>query len=524
MKEHRQAMGVALGCALLAATLITMRANARKDERLSRGDKVWRLTYDVRIPDAEAGTRVRISLPVDAPSTRVVREAFIRPNLGMDVVRTKQTGRREAVAVASRNLEDLHLVARFDVHVRRAGKIRHRTSNGPLTARLRNHYLREKQNVQVTNSAVRTVLIRLISDVAAKSELPDRIADYCSENILVGGADAPSTAADVLRQNSATTLGRARAMIALCRAGNIPARLVTGFLLRNTQDAEPHFWVEAHVRDQWVAYDPERDHAGSLPSDYLAIRLDGSEIVRLASGGPVHQRFGIRRLFPTPWFVASRNDSLVDVLDLTRLPAGMQETLAILLLLPLGALITALFRNVVGTQTFGTFTPTLLALSFVYADWRTGLAVLLSVALIGLGGRTLLNRLRLLMVPRLSLVLTVVVLTLTLAVSVLDYFGLTPSARAVILPLVILTMMIERFHITTEESGVGRSFKLLGGTLLVTACCFALLRWEELGWLVLAFPEGLLFVAAALILIGRYSGYRLTELWRFRDVVREPKR
>ena len=522
MKEHRQAMAVALGCALLAAALISMRVGAQKGERLSRGDKVWRLTYDVRIQDAEAGTRIRVSLPVDAPGTRVVREAFIRPNLGMDVVRTKQTGRREAVAVASRDQEELHLVARFDVHVRRAGKIGSRTNNRPLTASLRSHYLREERNVQVTDSAVRAVLVRLFSGAAAKSELPDRIADYCSENILAGGADAPSTAVDALQQNSATTLGRARAMIALCRAGNVPARLVTGFLLRNTQDAEPHFWVEAHIRDRWVPYDPERDHADNLPPDYLAVRLDGNEIVRLVSGGPVHQRFGIRRLLPTPWFVASRNDSLVNVLDLTRLPAGMQETLAILLLLPLGALITALFRNFVGMQTYGTFTPTLLALSFVYADWRTGLAVLLSVALIGLGGRAMLNRLRLLMVPRLSLVLTVVVLTLTLAVSVLDYFGLTPSARAVILPLVILTMMIERFHITTEESGVGRSFKLLAGTLLVTSCCFALLRWEELGWLVLAFPEGLLFVAAALILVGRYSGYRLTELWRFRDVAREP--
>jgi hypothetical protein len=175
---------------------------------------------------------------------------------------------------------------------------------------------------------------------------------------------------------------------------------------------------------------------------------------------------------------------------------------------------------VIGLQTFGTFTPTLLALSFVYADWRTGLVVLFCVGLIGLGGRALLNPLRLLMVPRLSLVLTIVVLTLTLSVSVLDYLGLTPSARAVILPMVIITMMVERFHITAEESGLGRSLKLLGATLLVTACCFALLRLNSLGHLALRLPEGLLFVAAALILVGRYSGYRLTELWRFRHVAR----
>jgi hypothetical protein len=41
---------------------------------------------------------------------------------------------------------------------------------------------------------------------------------------------------------------------------------------------------------------------------------------------------------------------------------------------------------------------------------------------------------------------------------------------------------------------------------------------EYLSQILLGYPELLLFVAAALLLIGRYTGYRLTELWRFRDM------
>jgi len=137
---------------------------------------------------------------------------------------------------------------------------------------------------------------------------------------------------------------------------------------------------------------------------------------------------------------------------------------------------------------------------------------------VGLGARALLDRLKLLMVPRLSVVLTLVVLCLALAVSALDSLGLTPSARAVILPLVIMTMMIERFYISSEEDGLRHSLKLLGGTFVVAGCCLALLWWEALGQHVLRFPEAELFVAGALLLIGRYSGYRLSELFRFKDL------
>ena len=218
--------------------------------------------------------------------------------------------------------------------------------------------------------------------------------------------------------------------------------------------------------------------------------------------------------------MASRQGGPLDIVDLTLLPIGMQETLAVLLLLPAGAFITALFRNVVGLRTYGTFTPCLLALSFVYADWRAGVAVFALVMVVGLACRSLLNRLKLLMVPRLSAVLTLVVLCLAAAVAVLDYLGLTPSARAVVLPLVILTMVIERFYISSEEDGHRDALKTLAGTLVVAFCCFLLLRGETLARLALSFPEGQLFIMSALILVGRYSGYRLTELWRFREVVR----
>jgi len=130
----------------------------------------------------------------------------------------------------------------------------------------------------------------------------------------------------------------------------------------------------------------------------------------------------------------------------------------------------------------------------------------------------LLDRLKLLVVPRLSAMLTLVVLCIIFMVSVLDYFNLTPSAQAVILPMVILTMTIERFFLTSEEDSPGFALELLGATFMVGACCYGVLRWKTVGQLVFTFPELHFFTIAILVLLGRYSGYRLTELWRFRDL------
>ena len=80
-------------------------------------------------------------------------------------------------------------------------------------------------------------------------------------------------------------------------------------------------------------------------------------------------------------------------------------------------------------------------------------------------------------------------------------------------------MMIERYAITTEEESTWSASKALAGTLLVAIVCLIILRIGPVGRFVVCFPEALLFVAGSLLAVGRYSGYRLTELYRFHDVI-----
>jgi hypothetical protein len=52
---------------------------------------------------------------------------------------------------------------------------------------------------------------------------------------------------------------------------------------------------------------------------------------------------------------------------------------------------------------------------------------------------------------------------------------------------------------------------------LLTAClAYVAMTWDQLEFLMYVYPELLLVLLGATLLIGRYSGYRLTELLRFR--------
>ena len=105
----------------------------------------------------------------------------------------------------------------------------------------------------------------------------------------------------------------------------------------------------------------------------------------------------------------------------------------------------------------------------------------------------------------------------------MEYYRGGLRSQAILLPMVILTMLVERFYVTTQEDGAREALQHLAGTALVGFCCYVVLCWETVAKLLLAYPESHCFSVALMVLIGRYTGYQLWEPWRFRDLV-DPER
>jgi hypothetical protein len=199
------------------------------------------------------------------------------------------------------------------------------------------------------------------------------------------------------------------------------------------------------------------------------------------------------------------------------LPASDRQLVEFLLLLPVAALVCCVLRNVIGLHTYGTFAPALLGLAFREVGSPVGVFVLLVVLSIGWVVRRGVTRLNLLQVPRSAVMLSVVV-TLLLAFILFSNARGRPVAAAIpFLPLVIVTGLIERFWTTEEEDGTGPAVRTMVATLLTAVAVFLATRPGCVRDTMVEHPEVLGLVVAGQLVLGRYTGYRLTELFRFRS-------
>lgn len=521
MSSRRVTPWVVLALAAAGAGGTAWRLHGRGQAPLDREDTFWRLRYDVEFVADQPGARLRLAYPFDTRHGRVFHREAAGQGLTVRRVRPDQPVQAREIVAIAKQAGRHRLTADFDLHLAERPAWRANTPDAVLSDEARAEYLRSEPDIQADSPAVLEALAELQSDAWTQSRLVRRIFDFCAVDLEAGGPQSPRNAAAAIESREAGPPGRARAMIALCRAAGIPARLVSGFEVKRAADIRPRVWVEVRSGSRWEPYDPDHGLARQVPRNLLPVRYGALNLFRSKNVSGLRSKLSLMRLPPPEGVSPPDARRFTDVLDLTRLPVEMHPVLSLLLLMPFGALATSVVRTVIGIRTFGTFTPALLALSFIFADWRTGLMIFAAVLAVGLASRGALDRLKLLVVPRLSVMLTLVVLTMVLGVAFLDHWGWTPGAEAVLLPMVIMTMTVERFYVNAEQDGLGSALKLLAGTLLVASFCYLLLRWEAVGQIILICPEAHLVTIAALVLLGRYTGYRLTELWRFRDV-KEP--
>jgi hypothetical protein len=163
----------------------------------------------------------------------------------------------------------------------------------------------------------------------------------------------------------------------------------------------------------------------------------------------------------------------------------------------------------------------LIALSFRETGLIWGILFFSIVVALGLWVRFYLDHLKLLLVPRLSAVLITVIILMA-GVSILTHnLGIHRGLSIALFPLVILTMTIERMSIVWEERGANEAIISGLGSLFTAALAFLVMNIKLIEHLIFVFPELLLILLAATMLLGRYSGYRLWDIYRFRALARE---
>ena len=318
------------------------------------------------------------------------------------------------------------------------------------------------------------------------------------------------------------THGREDSLLLLLRAANLTARLVEGLPLAEGIQNQLLSWVEVWNGKSWDILFPERGEVVSDPATYLPLSVGGIPALRISSGGRADIRWSLSREVVSRWSLhwerIRRSNRFLDRWSLFQLPPEFQRTFRILLLVPIGTLIIGFLRNMIGFPTFGIFMPVLMALAFRSTGLAYGLGIFAGILLVGYAVRCGLDKLRLLLVPRMSVILTLVIACFTLLALAGNKFGMREFMAVGLLPFVILAMVIERFFVLVEEAGIRAGLRTAAGSAAVSIISYGIISWEPLQLTFFVYPELLAAVAAVQILLGRYTGYRLSELFRFRAV------
>ena len=180
--------------------------------------------------------------------------------------------------------------------------------------------------------------------------------------------------------------------------------------------------------------------------------------------------------------------------------------------LPLGACIVVFTRMIVGAQTFGLFTPMLLALAYLQTGPLLGPAISTGAILVGMSFAPFLKRLQLSRVAFLGALIGIVVTAL-----VLFDMWLETDLIVAAFPIVVTALVVERWWTTWEAEGLRKALRVALATLVVAVVIEEVVASSVTRYLAANQPIALpLGSAVLMIVMGRYTGLRLTEIARFR--------
>lgn len=470
---------------------------------------VWRVEVQIQFEAGGGPAKVEMFVPARTGDYTVVDQSFVSPGYGITTERHVGQGMRAVYSVReAKGLQTLYY--RAVVQRGREPATAERDPQPPVTP----PDYRDRD-------AERTAAQSLVAAALRQSADPPTLVAILVKRLK----DAkPGDEASFLLGREASAPRFASTAVDLLQLAGVPARVINGLVLvPERRDAHFQRWLEYYAGGRWRPYYPAAPAADALRY-YLPWWRGPQTFVQVAGGTALDHRISTSRSYELAIHTAlSQQRELEKKLvefSLFGLPLQAQALFRTLLVIPIGILLLVVLRNVVGIKTFGTFMPVLIALAFRQTGLGWGLLFFAIVVALGLSVRFYLERLKLLLVPRLASVVIVVILLLAI-LTVLSYrLGFERGLSIGLFPIVILTMTIERMTVVWEERGAAEALQQALGSAAVGALCHLVMNLRVVEHYAFVFPELLLVLLAATLLLGRYTGYRLTELRRFRVLAR----
>lgn len=474
----------------------------------------WTIESKVSFRGRGDPVTLRLALPESSGQFSVVDESFIASGFGIETA-TDESGRR---AVFERRAQDGNAVVFYRAKLVSIDRRMGQPNSGPEPEAVSDYRRSERRRAIQENATPLLVALDSVLTEALEKSAGER--SFITQLARLSANRSDDRITTIIEGGPPEISQTAHRLVFLLNAAGTPARLVQGIILdTDTRQAPLASWVEYWIDDEWISADAQTarqlDNARALPIVYDGEPIvDGDGFRRLGVSWSVARNFESQLLRAmergeeyAPW---------VNATSLLSLPIDLQLVFRVLLLIPLGALIIVVLKQVIGMPAFGTFMPILIALAFRETSLLTGMVLFVGIVSVGLLLRAYFNQLQLLLVPRLAAVLIIVTFLMMFIALVGEASGMQTGLSISLFPLVIITMTIERMSLTWEEDGPKDALKKAAGSLAGAVPGYWVLTNEYIEHFAIVFPELLLIVLAVVLMLGRYTGYKATEFFRFK--------
>lgn len=197
-----------------------------------------------------------------------------------------------------------------------------------------------------------------------------------------------------------------------------------------------------------------------------------------------------------------------------------EETIILLVLLPLVASVVAAARHLFGFRGFGILIPTAIAVTFVVTGVAAGIFIFLVILAVATLARQLVKQLRLHYLPRMALLLWFVTLSVLGVILAAPFFGLEKLTTISIFPIIILILLFEDFIGVQISKSFREANRLTVETIIIALLGYLIFKLEILRQWALIYPHWLVLAPFVFnLLIGRFTGLRLLEYHRFKKLL-----
>jgi hypothetical protein len=193
------------------------------------------------------------------------------------------------------------------------------------------------------------------------------------------------------------------------------------------------------------------------------------------------------------------------------------NTIVLILLLPILAALVAFMRVIIGLPSLEMLVPIALAYVFTSVGVIIGSIILVTVVIASFISRIIMRRISIMHYPKRSLSMLLLALTVFAALSVSIQLGIGNVQELSIFPILILTLLGDSIVSVQLHKSMREAFVIISVTIALGLFGYLLATLEGVRNILILYPEVVLIMIPINIVMGRYFGLRLSEVFRFHN-------